>query len=348
MNVIEAAKRRLNDIVDDDLYEPLCSKNSSICHTPPQHVNDSKRVTIHKAIGKGTFGTVFEGTLDGNIEVAVKQITPNRAFREREVDILQTMTEIPHKNVIKMLHHCAAEGGKVWMVMNLYPTTIYDAACVRPSKMTTRERARLVQRVAKQLLSGLEHIHALNIMHRDLKPLNILWDPDRHHLVIADFGASKKHDSKPSTTYIATRYYRAPECILDNPNYDYKIDIWAAGCILAEIIQAKVLFEGRDSTDQLYKILRRMGYPSNEELACINPELSMYTEWKPKKQPYKENLCEWILLYGRTPKKMSTRTSKILECLLCLSPKKRKDAGEVVRVINGSKVPLPVRPSQCL
>ena len=95
----------------------------------------------------------------------------------------------------------------------------------------------LLKLYSYQLIRGLAHIHGEGVMHRDIKPQNLLVDPSCHILKICDFGSAKRYKSDDnSVAYITSRYYRAPELIFGNTKYGYSIDIWSAGCVIAELI----------------------------------------------------------------------------------------------------------------
>lgn len=104
---------------------------------------------------------------------------------------------------------------------------------------------RLIQGYMYQLLNGLKNIHEKNIAHRDLKPENVLLSKDGV-IKICDFGSSKIIDPNgKNTPYIVSRYYRAPELILCLTKYSTAIDIWAAGCIMAELFLLTPIFKGK-------------------------------------------------------------------------------------------------------
>jgi glycogen synthase kinase 3 beta len=125
----------------------------------------------------------------------------------------------------------------------------------------------LVKAFIYQLFAGLAYLHSNGIVHRDMKTGNCLVDARQGRLKIIDFGSAKRIDKgTESATYIASRIYRAPELLLGCSTYNEKIDIWAAGCIIAEIIlDAIPMFQGSSNEDQLVQIMRIMGKPTEED-----------------------------------------------------------------------------------
>lgn len=117
-------------------------------------------------------------------------------------------------------------------------------------------------------MRGLNYLHRKGVVHRDIKPQNLLIDPSCHVLKICDFGSAKKLDSKElNVAYITTRNYRAPELIVGKRDYDFSIDIWSAGCVIAECMLGKPLFESTNSQhDHLVEIIKKLGTPDRELL----------------------------------------------------------------------------------
>lgn len=121
-----------------------------------------------------------------------------------------------------------------------------------------------------QILCGLKYIHLASVIHRDLKPGNILVTT-QGTLKICDFGLARgiasqfmSHRLSPITNYVATRWYRAPELMLCSHSYSYLVDLWAVGCILAELYGRRPLFMGKHQAHQLHEILKVLGTPSFE------------------------------------------------------------------------------------
>ncbi|KAJ8110851.1 hypothetical protein OPT61_g6406 [Boeremia exigua] len=137
-----------------------------------------------------------------------------------------------------------------------------------------------------QILCGLKYIHSANVLHRDLKPGNLLVNADCE-LKICDFGLARGFSMDPEenagymTEYVATRWYRAPEIMLSFQSYTKAIDVWSVGCILAELLGGKPFFKGRDYVDQLNQILHYLGTPNEETLSRIG---------SPRAQDYVRNL----------------------------------------------------------
>ena len=113
-----------------------------------------------------------------------------------------------------------------------------------------------------QVASGLAYMHKHGFFHRDLKPENLLIHQD-NIIKISDFGLARETRSKPPfTDYVSTRWYRAPEILLKSTQYNAPIDIFALGCIMAELYLLKPLFPGNSEVDQIYKIAGILGTPS--------------------------------------------------------------------------------------
>ena len=221
-----------------------------------------------RQIAEGSFGRVYCARLntpDGE-KVAVKK-TKAGPNVDREEELLRKLSADPHPNVVRLLHS-SSDTDSLSLVMEYLP---YDlGALLRAVPSDARLAVPKVQRYIFQLARALAHVHGFGFVHRDVKPANILVDPATAHLKLADFGSAKMLEvGSPSVTYITSRYYRAPEVLLDNPYYDLKIDVWAIGCILAEMLSGRILFAGADSIDQLAVIMKKRGQPPAQILSSI-------------------------------------------------------------------------------
>ncbi|KAJ3498138.1 hypothetical protein NLG97_g1362 [Lecanicillium saksenae] len=247
------------------------------------------RYTVTKELGQGAYGIVCAAVDNASNEgVAVKKITnifskkilAKRALREikllqhfrghRNITCLYDM-DIPRPNHFN----------EAYLYEELMETDL--AAIIRSGQPLTDSH---FQSFIYQILCGLKYIHSANVLHRDLKPGNLLVNADCE-LKIADFGLARGFSIDPEenagymTEYVATRWYRAPEIMLSFQNYTKAIDVWSVGCILAELLGGRPFFKGRDYVDQLNQILHILGTPSEETLSRIG---------SPRAQEYVRNL----------------------------------------------------------
>uniref|UniRef100_A0A8C5FQW2 Protein kinase domain-containing protein n=1 Tax=Gadus morhua TaxID=8049 RepID=A0A8C5FQW2_GADMO len=177
-----------------------------------------------------------------------------RAYRE-----LRLLKHMKHENVIGLLDVFTSEiildrFRDFYLVMPFMGTDL--GKLMRLEKLT-EER---VQFLVYQMLKGLKYIHSAGIIHRDLKPGNLAVNPDCE-LKILDFGLARQADTE-MTGYVVTRWYRAPEVILNWMHYTQTVDIWSVGCIMAEMLLGKPLFKGNDHLDQLKEIMKVTGTPA--------------------------------------------------------------------------------------
>ncbi|XP_072618474.1 MAPK/MAK/MRK overlapping kinase isoform X6 [Vulpes vulpes] len=142
-----------------------------------------------------------------------------------------------------------------------------------------------------QLCKSLDHIHRNGIFHRDVKPENILIKHSAVYprgrqdvLKLGDFGSCRSVYSKqPYTEYISTRWYRAPECLLTDGFYTYKMDLWSAGCVFYEITSLQPLFPGANELDQISKIHDVIGTPAEKTLTKFKQSRAMSFDFPFKK-----------------------------------------------------------------
>ncbi|XP_024906838.1 mitogen-activated protein kinase 11 isoform X4 [Pteropus alecto] len=205
-------------------------------------------------------------------KVAVKKLSrpfqslihARRTYRE-----LRLLKHLKHENVIGLLDvftpaTSIEDFSEVYLVTTLMGADLNNI--VKCQALTDEH----VQFLVYQLLRGLKYIHSAGIIHRDLKPSNVAVNEDCE-LRILDFGLARQADEE-MTGYVATRWYRAPEIMLNWMHYNQTVDIWSVGCIMAELLQGKALFPGGDYIDQLKRIMEVVGTPSPEVLAKITSE----------------------------------------------------------------------------
>jgi cell division cycle 2-like len=176
-----------------------------------------------------------------------------------------------------------------------------------------------------QLVAGVEYLHTNWILHRDLKTSNLLLN-NRGELKIADFGMARYTSSPPPklTQVVVTLWYRAPELLLGAREYDYEIDIWSIGCIFAELLTNKPLFQGKNEVDQLSKILGLLGTPTKETW----PEFRSLPNAKALR-PLLSNPSSKSLMASKYPY-LTASGLKLLSSLISMNPARRPPAMEIL------------------
>merc|ERR1719313_722239 len=233
-----------------------------------------------KVIGNGSFGVVFKATkVDTGEIVAIKKVLQDKRFKNRELQIMRVLS---HPCVVPLKHCFYSSGDKadeqyLNLVLEFIPDTVYKI-CRTHAKQKQVLAIPLVKCYSFQLLRSLAYIHALGICHRDIKPQNLLVNPEAHELKLCDFGSAKQLvKGEPNVSYICSRYYRAPECIIGATHYNTQIDTWSAGCVITEMLLGHPLFPGESGVDQLVEIIKVLGTPTREQIEKMNPN---YTTFK--------------------------------------------------------------------
>eukprot|EP01017_Pseudomicrothorax_dubius_P039582 TRINITY_DN608_c0_g6_i1.p1 TRINITY_DN608_c0_g6~~TRINITY_DN608_c0_g6_i1.p1 ORF type:complete len:248 (-),score=38.44 TRINITY_DN608_c0_g6_i1:121-864(-) len=178
-----------------------------------------------------------------------------------------------------------------------------------------------IQYFIYQILKGIAYMHSANVIHRDLKPSNILANKNCD-LKICDLGLARGYEDENEfkTEYVVTRWYRAPEVILNASEYTKALDIWSVGCIFAELLGRTPLFPGDDYLDQITRIVSILGTPTADDVSFIGNEAALkYLKSLPRrtKQPLKN------IFPNATPKALD-----LLSKMLIFNPSKRISAEE--------------------
>ncbi|KAI4182759.1 MAG: hypothetical protein L6R41_005780 [Letrouitia leprolyta] len=228
-------------------------------------------------LGEGTYATVFKGRNRQTGElVALKEIhldseegTPSTAIRE-----ISLMKELKHENIVS-LHDVIHTENKLMLVFEYMDKDLKKF-------MDSRGQGGQLDYVTiksfmYQLLQGIAFCHENRVLHRDLKPQNLLIN-NKGQLKLADFGLARAFGIPVNTfsNEVVTLWYRAPDVLLGSRTYNTSIDIWSAGCIMAEMYTGRPLFPGTTNEDQLQKIFRLMGTPSERSW----PGITAFPEYK--------------------------------------------------------------------
>ncbi|XP_065214226.1 cyclin-dependent kinase 20 [Planococcus citri] len=260
---------------------------------------------LEEHIGDGAHGHVIKAfSQQTNKWVALKKIrckkyggggggqndTTDNVFRE--IKILST---IDCKYVVQLLDYfvdereCKCECGVV-LVFEFMPSGLWEIL----HDLQNPPSISVLKTYMRMLLQGVQYLHEHGIMHRDLKPANLLIS-GRGILKIADLGLSRmmwrgQDEGRPYTPQIATRWYRAPEVLYGSRFYDHSVDLWAIGCILAEMITKTPLFAGENDIEQLAIVVHSLGTPTLETWPAIEhlPDYSKITFAPSSGKPFQQ------------------------------------------------------------
>ncbi|RZC11865.1 Casein kinase II subunit alpha-1 isoform B [Glycine soja] len=216
---------------------------------------DQDDYEVVRKVGRGKYSEVFEGiNVNSNERCIIKILKPVKKKKiKREIKILQNLCGGP--NIVKLLDIVRDQHSKtpslIFEYVNstdfkvLYPTlTDYD-----------------IRYYIYELLKAIDYCHSQGIMHRDVKPHNVMIDHELRKLRLIDWGLAEfYHPGKEYNVRVASRYFKGPELLVDLQDYDYSLDMWSLGCMFAGMIFRKEpFFYGHDNHDQLVKIAKVLG-----------------------------------------------------------------------------------------
>ncbi|XP_069046986.1 serine/threonine-protein kinase MAK isoform X2 [Lepisosteus oculatus] len=230
------------------------------------------RYTALKQLGDGTYGSVLMGKSNDSGElVAIKRMKRKFYSWEECMNLreVKSLKKLNHANVIK-LKEVIRENDHLYFVFEYMKENLYQLMKDR-NKLFPES---VIRNIIYQILQGLSFIHKHGFFHRDMKPENLLcMGPEL--VKIADFGLAREIRSRPPyTDYVSTRWYRAPEVLLRSSVYSSPIDLWAVGCIMAELYTLRPLFPGNSEVDEIFKICQVLGtvkktdWPEGYQLAA--------------------------------------------------------------------------------
>ena len=216
-------------------------------------------------VGSGTYGEVYKGINTKTKEIiAIKKIKidlenegiPSTALRE-----ITILRELTHPNIVQ-LKDVVCDNNKLYLLFEFVDYDLRKFLEDLDKENLSEER---IKSILYQILDAVAYCHSKKVIHRDLKPQNILLDKNEN-IKIADFGLARAFSIpiRPYTKEVLTLWYRAPELLLGINEYSTPVDIWSIGCIFAELILKKPLFKGDYEIEQIYKIFYILGTPHND------------------------------------------------------------------------------------
>ncbi|EHB15367.1 Serine/threonine-protein kinase ICK [Heterocephalus glaber] len=279
------------------------------------------RYTTIKQLGDGTYGSVLLGrSIESGELIAIKKMKRKFYSWEECMNLreVKSLKKLNHANVVK-LKEVIRENDHLYFIFEYMKENLYQL--IKERNKLFPESA--VRNIMYQILQGLAFIHKHGFFHRDLKPENLLcMGPEL--VKIADFGLAREIRSRPPyTDYVSTRWYRAPEVLLRSTNYSSPIDVWAVGCIMAEVYTLRPLtFPGASEIDTIFKICQVLGTPKK-------------TDWPEGYQLSSAMNFRWPQCIPNNLKTLipnaSSEAIQLLRDMLQWDPKKRPTASQALR-----------------
>lgn len=238
-----------------------------------------------KPLGEGTYGKVYKAIAKSSGKVvALKKMkldaeeegVPSTAIRE-----IALLKELSHENVVKLLDVCCTPS-RLTLVFEFLEHDLKKYTKGLGRNLQPNE----IKALTYQLCRGIEFCHSNRILHRDLKPQNLLID-NSLRLKIADFGLARAYTVPvPKYTHeVVTVWYRAPEILLGSQLYSVPVDMWSVGCIFAEMATGSPLFAGDSEIDTIFKVFQKLGTPTEDVWPTLGqlPDFKRtFPTWKPK------------------------------------------------------------------
>lgn len=238
-------------------------------------------------IGEGTYGVVYKARDRlTNETIALKKIrleqedegVPSTAIRE-----ISLLKEMQHGNIVRLQDVVHSEK-RIYLVFEYLDLDLKKHMDSCPD---LAKDPRLVKTFLYQILRGIAYCHSHRVLHRDLKPQNLLIDRRTNSLKLADFGLARAFGIpvRTFTHEVVTLWYRAPEILLGSRQYSTPVDVWSVGCIFAEMVNQRPLFPGDSEIDELFKIFRVLGTPNEDTWPGVTslPDFkSAFPKWPPK------------------------------------------------------------------
>lgn len=288
-------------------------------------------------IGEGTYGIVYRARDTKTDEiVALKKVRMDKEKDGIPISSLREITlllRLRHPNIVQLKE--VVVGSHLESLFLVMSYCEQDLASLLENMQTPFSEAQ-VKCIVLQLLRGLDYLHHNFILHRDLKVSNLLMT-DKGCVKIADFGLARVYGipQKPMTPRVVTLWYRAPELLLGSKTQTTAIDMWAVGCILAELLAHKPLLPGSSEIQQVDLIVQLLGTP-NENIWPGFSRLPLVGQYSLRKQPYNnlKNKFTWLSEAGL----------RLLNLLFMYNPQRRATAEDSLESSYFKEKPLPCEP----
>ena len=231
---------------------------------------NNKYIKISK-IGGGSFGAVYLVKEKGTDKLyAMKKFYLDNLGNGGAKKQFEILSKFEHENIHKVIYMFVSPNKNQYLITPYYQNNLYDY-------VSKKLPENIIKQIIFQLISGVNYIHSLKYIHRDIKPDNILISSEGK-IILTDFDLCRpesKGKDDPMTRTAVTLYYRAPEIFFGDSFYGNKIDIWSIGCVFVELVIGRALFKAKNELGTLSNIIENIGCPTEENWPGVS-ELPNY------------------------------------------------------------------------
>lgn len=298
-------------------------------------------------IEEGTYGRVFSAhDVETRRVYALKQVkfegksSRSQGFPVTALREISTLFSLSHPNIVHFREVVVSPSKEnFFLVMEYVP---HDLSTLL-NRMNRPYSASEIKSLVQQILRALAHLHHHWVLHRDLKPSNLLLTP-QGVVKICDFGLARYYADQVSsnTPGLATLWYRAPEILFGSTTYSTPVDVWAVGCIFAELLLMKPLIDGRGELEQISKMAKLLGAPSEQRWKGFS-ELPISSRVSFRNAPKESSLAE--TLQQSIANVISNHTEDIITRMLEYDPQDRISAADALNHPYFLESPAPKNPS---
>ncbi|KAH0476457.1 MAG: hypothetical protein KVP17_004690 [Porospora cf. gigantea B] len=295
----------------------------------PRETDSPKEEYFHhlEKVGEGTYGEVFKAQDYNGCTVALKKIRPpnkDEGIPSTAIREISLLKELDHINIVRLFDviHRDNELTLVFEYLDQDLKRLIDTCDGREGRPRGLHPT-AIRSFMFQLVSGVEYCHHHKVLHRDLKPQNLLINREGY-LKLCDFGLARAYGI-PVESYtheVVTLWYRSPDVLMGSDRYSTPLDIWSVGCIFGEMVTGKPLFSGMNEAQMLQSIYSKLGTPTLWTDMELLPNVAQYTSLlhpPQRMQPF-ENLFPTLDPQGR----------QLLKSMLAFDPNKRITAREAL------------------
>ena len=292
----------------------------------------SKRhLQTRQLVGKGTFGEVYLTKYNG-MRCALKVVKESSGHRNREEKTVKMLMRERPNNIVPVYACERSSTTDELHIYMLYVPNTLRTILVQLKESVLQMKHNVHRVVFAQLARALEFLHDRHVAHRDLKPENVLVHQGNLKVYLCDFGSAKRIEAEParrppSETYMCTRFYRAPELIINRNQYGVGIDVWAFGCIFVEACIGRILFAEANNLDTLVRQIRLLGTINQDDIDGM-PTRARDGDGDPEACPnFVQHRSHWDRLFAQ--RTFGEAFENLCQEMLCFNPQKRLGIGAV-------------------